>query len=402
MKWYDWQNKIIEHEGNITIRGGRQTGKSKSVAERIYHLALKYPGSRHLIIAASERQENYIYEEVRKKIKNNYKGRSTLHLTTMKNDTQIFKFPVGITGIYLEGLASVDFLHADEAIHIWPKVWDSILPMLAEPRKRGLGWITLLSSTRGKPKGFFKESFDRKDFMQVQIKAEDCEHISKEFLAEEKIRLGERMYNVIYNGEFDEQAMQYFPTEIIERQIKFQFFRKEEIDRNKKYYLGVDPARYGKSKAAFAVAEEGYKEKLRIVHGEEMQKSSLTELKIKIRDLDSMFLNLIRSYFIDDGGFGAGLIDYLMEDKLIKRKIKPMNNSSSGKEGKILKEDLYSNVFSLLSSGKLELLNNPIIIEGLKKVEFDAENKIFGTDMSEAICRACWGIKDKRYKLRMV
>ena len=180
MKFYDWQKELIEHEGDLTIRGGRQTGKSWAVAERIKYLTEKYPKSRHLIIAASERQENYLMEklvELIGKSKSNYEGRRKLSYFKRKNGSEVYKYPVVVTGIYLEGLSSIDFLYADEAIHIYPRVWDSIIPMLAEPKKRGLGWITLLSATKGKPRGLFFDSFKMKQFKQIVIKASDVPHI---------------------------------------------------------------------------------------------------------------------------------------------------------------------------------------------------------------------------------
>src|SRR3989304_7593254 len=176
MNFYEWQNKIIFHEGDITIKGGRQTGKSWAVAERIKHLAEKFPGSRHLIIAPSGRQSNYLFEKVKEligKSKTKYDGRVTLTHLRLKNQTDIFKFEVGMTGVYIEGMSSVDFLYADEAIHVGKKVWDSVLPMLAEPSKRGFGWTTLLSTTRGNPKGFFFESFKRDDFEKISIKSSE-------------------------------------------------------------------------------------------------------------------------------------------------------------------------------------------------------------------------------------
>jgi len=194
MEIYDWEKKIIDHDGNVTIRGTRQGGKSVTVAKRIKRLAIDYPGRKHLIIAASDRQGNYLREKVMEEYgkKYKYRKRATLAHLAHRDGTDMFFFPVGQTGKYLEGMSSVDFLHADEAIHINPRVWDSILPMLAEPRNRGLGWITLLSSTQAKPRGFYYESFNKKNserFLQVQVKADMCPHISKEFLDEEKERL---------------------------------------------------------------------------------------------------------------------------------------------------------------------------------------------------------------------
>lgn len=401
-KLYDWQKEIIEHKGNITIRGGRQTGKSYSVARRIYENAINYPGERTLIIAASERQENYIYEQVRMLIGKWYKGRSTLTKTRLKNDHEIYKFPVGQTGIYLEGLSNVSFLYADEAIHIFRKVWDSIMPMIAEPRKRGLGWITLLSTTRGKPTGFFYESFKRKDFKKIHVKAEDCPHISKEFLNSEKKRLGEVMYEIIYNGEFDERANKYFPHELIDKAIKYEFFDKKEITPESEFYLGIDPARYGKSKAAFVVGKVE-KDKIKLLKQEQKEKTGLIDLWKITKQLNNTFK--FRKIFIDDGGFGAGLIDTLAEDKNLKRKIRPINNRSAGKDFKILKEDLYSNVFSLLSQGRIDLVNDEELIKGLKDVQFEGpegEEKILGTDISEAAARTCWAIKERYKKPKII
>ena len=78
-----------------------------------------------------------------------------------------------------------------------------------------------------------------------------------------------------------------------------------------------------------------------------------------------------------------------------------MNNASAGSENKILKEDLYSNAERLFNEGKIEILNDEGLIKALIDVEFDEENKIMGTDISEAFVRACWAIKEKGYKVKI-
>jgi hypothetical protein len=398
MEFYPWQKEIIKSRGNVTIKGGRQTGKSWAAAERIKNLMEEFTGSRHLLIAAAGRQSNYLYEKVKDlvgKSKSNYDGRVTLDRMKLKNGSVLYRYEVGQTGIYIEGLSSIDFIHIDEAIHVGHKVYDSIIPMLLEPSKRGLGWMTLLSSTRGRPKGFFFESFKRDDFKKFTIKSADVPHADLNFLEQEKKRLGERMFKVIYEGEFDENASKYFPKEIIERQIKIGFWSiLRDYKKELNYYLGIDPARYGKCKAAFACAEIEGKENCKIVYGEELKKSSLIDLMKTSEHLDALFH--FRKLFIDDGGFGAGLID-ILENKF-KRRLRPLNNKTASGEGKILKEDLYSNCLRLLEEGKLQLVNQREIIDGLLNVEIDDEDKIVGTDMSEAIVRALWGIKEKNIK----
>lgn len=399
MEIYDWQKEIIEHNGDCTIRGGRQTGKSFAVARRILKLAEEYPGSRHLVIASSERQEGFLAEKVHDLLGAKYKFRKRKlksHIP-MKNGTDIFIFPVGVTGIFVEGLSSIDFLHADEAIHIKKRVWDSILPMLAEPRSRGLGWITLLSSTqRSKPSGLFFDSFKMKHFKKFHIKAKDCPHISAKFLKEELERMGEEKFDIVYNATWDFKSAFYFPHDLIDKQATIKFWTMKELDPKKKYFLGIDPARFGKSKAAFASSEWDGK-KMRIIHIETIKKSSMIELKNKAIEFDEKLK--YKMLYVDDGGVGGGLID-ILEEKF-KRRLTPMNNKSLGREFKILKEDLYSNFLKLLEEGKLELLKDKELIEALKKVEFN-EDKIIGTDLSEAAVRAAWGAKEKKYKLTAV
>ena len=404
-KWYDWQEEIADYEGDVTIRGGRQDGKSWAVAEQIKRRAEKYPGSRHLILAATERQENFLLDKVIDLIgkdKRHYEGRRTLtHLHLKKSGTHIYKFPVGKTGVYIEGLSSIDFIYIDEAIHVGHKVFDSVIPMLAEPKKRGLGWMTLLSATRGRPKGFFFDSFKMKRFKKFVIKSEDIPHMDPKFLAEEKERLGERMYGVIYNGDFDENAHKYFPKEKIMEAVQLKFLTKKDIKPNGNYFVGIDPALAGRSKAAWAVSEWINKEMLHLVYAEEHPKTTMLNLRDRTMELHLKFK--FRKLFIDNGGLGQGFVDILREIKGLKYKVRELNNKSASlNENKIFKEDLYSNFLRMLELGQIKIADDPAIIKGLMDVELDEEEKIIGTDMSEACMRATWASKEKNILSRII
>lgn len=63
-KWDDWQQKVIDYKGNITIRAGRQVGKSTTVGKRQSKLMLDYPGSISLIIAPAQRQSSQLFIKV--------------------------------------------------------------------------------------------------------------------------------------------------------------------------------------------------------------------------------------------------------------------------------------------------------------------------------------------------
>lgn len=399
---YKWQIEYINHEGDTTIRGGRQCGKSMAAAKRIINLAFKYPNCTILIIAASERQENYLLDKVKIELGKNfeYDGRATTTRLPLPNGTIIYKFPVGKTGVYVEGLSSVDFLFVDEAIHLGEKVYDSILPMLAEPKKRGFGWINLLSATKGRAKGFFFESFKLKRFKQFVIKAGDQPHISQEFLRDEKKRLGEEMFGVVYNGDFSENALKYWPPDLIKRNARFYVWNyKQDYIESAKYYLGIDPAGQGPNEAAFIVAEN-LGETWRIVYWEVIGKSSMIELRKKTLELHGYFK--FAKIFIDPGGLGVGLVDMLTEEKLLKRKIRPLNNKEGGMHGKIFKEDLYSNAKKMLEKNLVEIINDEKLIKDLCDVETDESEKIYGTDLSEAFVRALWGSKEKSLKPKVL
>ena len=64
-KWDDWQQEVLDYEGNITIRSGRQVGKSEVISAKSVKFALEHPGTTTLIIAASQRQSALLFEKVR-------------------------------------------------------------------------------------------------------------------------------------------------------------------------------------------------------------------------------------------------------------------------------------------------------------------------------------------------
>jgi len=400
MENYKWQEEIILHKGDITIRGGRQSGKSWAVAKRIVHLAMEYAGCKIFIGAAAERQEDYLLEKVEILLGDHkYRRRKLKSWLPLENGTDIIKYPLGKFGIYVEGLSSVDFLFIEEAGHVPEGVYDALLPMLAEPRRRGLGWITLLGNTRRCPlKGFYYDSFQNKKFKQFHIVPEMCPHMDQQFLSEELERLGKEKYDVIYRGEFNEAAFRYFAKELVLEAVKLKYNLPTEEDKTKGYYyLGLDPARFGRSKAAF-VTSQLRKKRVLFVHAEQFIRSKLTELRDRTMQLYNIFK--YKKILPDDGGIGGGLIDIFEEVRELKGKIRPLNNKSKAVDGgTILKEDLYSNLLRLFETKQIDIIDHKDLIDGLLNVEIDEDEKIIGTDMSEAAVRAAWPSKEKSLKL---
>lgn len=436
-----WQKEVMQYQGNMSLRCGRQTGKSETISEKGMRFALKNAETTTLVIAASQRQSGLIFEKINAKIgiehdrliekaikkwkKENpekplraeikreieytqglYSSMPTQTKIELTNGSKIYCLPTGKTGAYIRGY-TIDLLIADEAAYIPEQVWTAIIPMVAVSRKKkGFGWIILLSTPFGKG-GYFYNSCHDKDFKQLHIKSEDCPRIPKEFLRKERQRLSRIEYAQEYLAEFVEEFQQIFPTALIKNRMNFlSWDLKKDYSSKRSYYLGVDFARFGGDENAFVIVELNNQTKqLKVVKCMTTERKSIVDTCGKIQKLHEAFH--FRKIFVDDGGVGGGATD-LLQDKIGKRKVRGLNNSSrstTGQVGKILKEDLYSNAVVLMENKEIDIINDMELQRSLKSVTFEytSQNnlRIYGkyTHLAEAFVRACWCTKEKGLRL---
>jgi len=433
LKLDGWQKKVLKAKGNIALRCGRQTGKSTITARKARDLANEYPGTTSLIIAPSQRQSGLLYEKIRamfeqdnrEKIEKELKNIKFRNLTEkrnaekeasifqeeptktrirLKNGSDIICEPCGETGAKIRGF-TVDFLIADEAQLIPRAVWIAVIPMMATSKKmRGTGWLIILGTPAGKT-GFFYEVFQRKDFKQFHVSAEKCKRQSKKFLNKEKKRLTNAQYSQEYLAEFIESTQQYFSTELIK---KCETLTKEELKKvqgNK--YLGVDFARYGGDQNAFVEVIITKEKKVYVSWYKLSERESTIAPMAIIKQKDEE--NHYKKIFVDSGGLGGPILDVLQES-ISKRRVIGIDNSQrryqeEGEEKKkgILKEDLYSNLLLLMEAEKIKWINDYNIRSSLKSISFrysmetgklKISGKGKGSHLTEALVRACWGIKN--------
>ncbi len=416
-KWDKWQQQVLDHKGNITMRCGRQVGKSEVVSKKIADFAIDHPNSVILIIAASDRQSKLIFEKTKGNLdimitsKNPiFKEPPTLHKILLLNGTQILSLPAGRTGYFIRGY-TIDLLIVDEAAYVPPSVFNSIIPALAVTQKlRGTGIQILLSTPFGKG-GYFWDSFFDNDFRQFHISAEDCPRYDKKFLAKEKKRLPKIEYAQEYLAEFIDDWHQFFATKLIKSCMDFIYWtRDEDYKPFARYYLGVDIARYGGDENAFVICELD-KTNLKIIKVITTERVSTTDTIGRIQYLDRIWN--FNKIFVDDSGLGGTVLDILLEN--IGRKVMGLNNARKrvlvqGEERKkgIFKEDLYSNTLMLMETGKLKLISNLGLLKSMKSItyeygesKYDVKVKIFGdySHITEALVRACWCIKERGLSL---
>lgn len=410
LKWDEWQKRVLDHSGNITIRAGRQVGKSEVVSEKAVSFALKNGGTTTMVLAASQRQSGLLFEKIRAKLDllgDIYLDKPTLTRIRLKNGSKIYSLPTGRTGHYIRGY-TLDLLIVDEAAFIPQTVWTAIRPMIAVAQKKGMGDMVLLSTPFGKG-GFYYDTFTDKNFLQFHISSEDCPRIPKEFLRSEKRKMSKLEYAQEYLGEFVEEYNQFFPTQLIKQCMTFmEWDREKDAIPGASYYIGLDLARYGGDEIATVIVEE-FKGKLKAVKTLKRDRVSTTATVGETGVLQQLWGS--KRIFTDSGGLGGPVLDQLQE-KLGKRLVVGLDNSSKGvrvdgeeKRKKILKEDLYSNTLILMENGKLELINDLDLLRSMKSITFeytsDGKVRISGkyTHLTEALVRACWCLRDKGHRL---
>ncbi len=400
MKLDTWQKEVLEEEGNIVLRSGRQVGKSTVISQKAAQFALKHPNTTTLIIASVERQAFYIFLMVINYVKDNHpkqiKGRPTMTFMQLKNGAIIRCLPAGDTGYSIRGY-TVNMLIADEAAFINDLVWQAVTPMLATTK----GTQILLSTPFGKD-NYFAKCFKDDNFKKFHVSSEDCERIDKSFLKQEKVRMTKLQYAQEYLGEFVDKLMQFFPDELIE---KCQLLKRTPKGNRKDYFLGVDVARMGEDETTFEIIDRTDRKNL--IHVENIMRTNIltTTTAKEVVSLNSRWG--FKKIYVDSGGMGIGVVDMLRENDDTKRKVVEINNSSrsiernTNKTKRILKEDLYNNLLNLMEKGEIKLLNDNEIFQSLKSVQYEylegSRLKIFGryTHIVEGLIRAAWCVKDK-------
>ena len=409
LKLDDWQQKVLEIEGNIVLRAGRQVGKSTIIAIKAGEYAAKNPRKTILIISAVERQACLLFEKVIGYLAENYKSyiktgvdRPTKHQCKLRNGSVIHSLPTGLTGYGIRGY-TVDMLIADEAAFISEDVWQAVTPMLAITK----GNLILLSTPFGR-EGYFYSCFDDPSYTKFHVSSLDCPRKDEKFLERERQRMTKAQFQQEYEGLFVDELQRFFPDSVIKQCAILQ--KTGVIDPGDKF-LGVDIARLGEDETVLAsvvkIKDRGM-EKIRQIGMDITTKTMLTETIELIKANDSVIH--YRKIYIDDGGIGAGVYDVLLRDDQTKRRVVAINNSSrpldrdEKRKKKILKEDLYSNLLRLMESRKIELFDDTNLILSLKSIQYEYTEgniKIFGkySHIAEALVRAAWCVQDKHLNI---
>jgi Terminase large subunit, T4likevirus-type, N-terminal len=205
----------------VLVNCTRQWGKSTVTAVKAVHEAISTEGSLTIVASPSARQSGEFLRKAsefarRLGIKAHGDGDNEISLA-FPNGSRI----VGLPGneATVRGFSAVSLLVIDEAARVGEDLYKAVRPMLAV----GRGSLWLLSTPHGK-RGFFYEAWEHggRQWLRIRVPATECRRISREFLEEERVALGDMWFRQEYLCEFLENEENLFRRDVIEAAITWE------------------------------------------------------------------------------------------------------------------------------------------------------------------------------------
>ena len=206
----DWQAEVMDSpERRILMCCCRQSGKSTTAAIVATHAAVYESRSLVLLISPTMRQSGEVFQKcmavytgIGKPVASETETALSLRL---ENGSRIISLPGNASTV--RGYSGVRLVVIDEAA--WT---DEDLPAALWPMLAVSGGRTVALSTPNGKRGWFWEAWEQggKSWRRFKVTADQVNRIPREYLTEERARLGERDYRQEYLCEFLEKTGQAF------------------------------------------------------------------------------------------------------------------------------------------------------------------------------------------------
>jgi hypothetical protein len=212
------QTDVLEAtEPKLLLNCTRQWGKTTIIAAKTLHFALFHPNTTTLVAAPSERQALILLRRLQ-----TFFSRLSLKTAPVPSFPFSVLLPNGSEIIALPASAdttrgfTAHLLVFDEAA----RIPDRLFHALAPTRATTSGPVWLLSTPNG-PAGFFYDIWEDADsgFRRFRVPASDCPRITQEFLAAERLILGDDMFRQEYHCEFIAGPHTLLSLEVLEAAI---------------------------------------------------------------------------------------------------------------------------------------------------------------------------------------
>ena len=428
MELAEWQKTALNHDGDLLMCTGRRVGKSYILARKAVEFVIKKK-KQVILVSLTEDQAMLILQfalQVVRTLYPRYLGSGKykpklkeLTLIVNKKPVKIIVRPVGVMGDSVRGFEG-GALGVDEASRMPELFWIAAKPILLTQA----GQIWLSSTPNGKQGYFwkrFEESYIKKEanarFKVIYITTEEVvlnRKISTSWtkeqregairiLEEDKREMSRMQYGQEYLGLFLEDLNQYFADELIEKCCVL----KRDSHRAENIFMGVDIARMGGDEITFEFIKKFSETEYHHVESISKKYQYTTETEQNIHQLNLMWAPRKIGIDAGAGSLGVGILDRLMLIPQTRTKVVAMNNRAISldregkKQQKILKEDMYDNLRSMMERGEIKLLDDDLVRASLKSIQYEHLKKTIGmptqvriwgsySHIVEGLIRAAW------------
>lgn len=404
-----WQKGLINSEGDVVVISGRQCGKTTATSILAAKTALKNPNE-HIVIGAYviEQAEiifRKIHEYVLEKAPNMIKGRVTLNVMQLTNNSVIRCRPIGDTGAGMRGY-SATMLIIDEAAFVPNRAWEAIEPVISVTKGRAI----LLSTPQGK-RGFFYKASVNKEYLRFQVSARDCPRHTKKFLDRKEAEMSPIAFATEYLGEFIDDYNRKFSEEWIKLVCTIDKKKLPPISKRNQT-LGIDVGGEGPDDTTFEGFDANNQKNIFQTLNIFSPTISGPKIERQIETLKDKYNYDRRSIGFDSGGLGSGTFAYMMENSKLKRCIVALDNSQrptehqkDGKKTKLLKEYMYDLIEEMGWRGELKCFDEGSVKQSFESIQIEfrdgGKKRYWGTyaHIVEGISRGVYVAKTKGLKI---
>lgn len=431
MQLDDWQEQILNDESKyILLCKGRQIGGTTIFAEKSFKWMVE-KGARILVGSITEDQAKLVivmvYELLSKnkqtlKMIKKGKDKPTQDRIRLTNGAEIRSRAVGTMGDGFRGFtADVNWLNEGASwselaiISIMPtllttggSIWvDSTPKGMYLPNGEKRWFYRAYENKGGRWKVYYKNSRDvilnRKINDEWTIQRREA---SLKLLDDQEQEMSQLMFGQEYLGLFQEELLNFFPDELIEKLCILDKIPKTNED----HYLGADIGvkedptiiTIGRRKGDKLFQTELITMK---PNGKEIYTTQITD-----RILQEKRLWDTSKEFIDGGGVGFGVYSELMNSEA-RNSVVDLNSSSKSvskdgkKQKKILQTDMYYNLKVLMERRNIYFLKDDELKASLRGIqrEVDREGREFfrgrNNHITESLVRLAWCMQRKDLNL---
>jgi phage FluMu gp28-like protein len=314
---FQYQAELLRSQSKrIVACWARQTGKTTAIAVKVVHFAFTNAKTTTLIVSRGLRQSMIMFGVIEGMVKTHPILRksvvkATRTLIELRNGSHIIALPCGPDGSSLRG-HTAHLVVMDEAAFMPEDVIASVIfPMLATTNGRAI----MLSTPWGRDHMFYR-SFKNPNYWSQHVRAEECPRISKEFLEEQRLDIGELRYKMEYEAEFVEDENSFFKQDLIRECVEdYDLIDEDQLKTEGRipgsYFLGAD---FGKrvDYSVVALLKEEENERYRLEFLRQFPLGTpYAEVVAFVQRLNQKFD--VGKGFVDQGAVGESLVEEIKE-----------------------------------------------------------------------------------------